>query len=234
MNHFTHPLKALQERPLQAPANEINRLADELLMNFRVSGKNLSMKSWDILAEILDFVVDAEQTIAEQSARIEKLERLATTDPLTGLLNRRGIMQELEHAIATAERHGEPAIFVYIDLDGFKRVNDSHGHAAGDAMLKYMAACLLATIRQTDHAARMGGDEFALLLRHSELEGGKCRTGFIQQQLNFTKFKYKKHTLPLRASFGISEISPGKDMEDIIRIADRQMYRNKTTRNMRQ
>ena len=226
MNHITIPQKPQNIMP----ANEINKLADELLMNFRVSGKNLSTKSWGILAEILDFVVEAEQTIAEQSARIEKLEVMTSTDPLTGLLNRRGIMQELENAIATARRHGEPAIFVYIDLDRFKRINDTFGHEVGDAKLKFVAKSLLSSIRQTDHAARLGGDEFALLLRHSDFAGGKHRTRFIQQQLNFAKFKYKNHVIPVRASFGIAEISPDIKLDDVIKTADRQMYRNKSVR----
>ncbi len=226
MNIYTSPMKPQDT----VPANEINKLADELLMNFKVSGKNLSTKSWDILAEILDFVVEAEQTIAEQSERIEKLEVMTSTDPLTGLLNRRGIMQELENAVATAERHGEPALFVYIDLDRFKHINDTYGHAVGDAKLKFVAESLTSSIRQTDYAARLGGDEFALLLKHSEFEGGKHRTRFIQQQLNFAKFSHKQHVIPVRASFGIAEISPGIKLDDIIKIADRQMYRNKSAR----
>lgn len=229
MNHFTIPLKPQDT----VPANEINKLADELLMNFKVSGKSLSTKSWDILAEILDFVVEAEQTIAEQNERIEKLEVMTSTDPLTGLLNRRGIMLELENAIAMADRHGEPAIFVYIDLDQFKRVNDRFGHAVGDAKLKFVAKSLLTSIRQTDYAARLGGDEFALLLRHSEFDGGRHRTRFIQQQLNFAKFKHKKHVIPVRASFGIAEITPGTKIATIIKTADRQMYCNKNIRTSR-
>jgi len=227
MNHFTFPQKTQDT----IPANEINKLTNELLMNFKVSGKNLSTKSWDILAEILDFVVEAEQTIAEQSARIEKLEVMTTTDPLTGLLNRRGLMQELTHAIANAERHHEPALLIYIDLDGFKSVNDTYGHAVGDAKLKFVAETLLSTIRQTDYAARLGGDEFALLLSHSELEGGKQRARFIQQQLNFSRFKSQGGLIPIRASFGIAEIGPGSKLDDIVHIADSQMYCNKSIRN---
>ncbi len=227
MNQITIPLN--QQKP--APANEINKLTDELLSNFKRSGKKLSTKSWDILGEILDFVVEAEQTIAEQSERIEKLEVLTATDPLTGLLNRRGMIQELKQASATADRHGELAIFVYIDLDGFKGVNDTYGHDVGDAKLKFVANALVSSIRKTDYAARLGGDEFALLLRHSNFDGGRGRTRFIQQQLNFSKFKFNNNIIPIKASFGIAEISPGTQIEDIMRKADREMYRNKSIRN---
>lgn len=226
MNQFTIPLKT----PQQPPADGINRLTDELLMNFKVSGKNISTKSWDILAEILDFVVEAEQTIAVQKQHIEQLEVMTATDPLTGLLNRRGMIEEIEHAIALAERHGETGIFIYIDLDGFKEINDNYGHAIGDGMLAHIAGILQSSIRQTDYAARLGGDEFALLLCHSEYEGGFQRGQFIQQQLNFAKYKTQDVTIPIRASFGMTEISPGKRLHDIMKQADQQMYRNKSIR----
>ena len=226
MNQFTIPLKS----PQPTPADGINRLTDELLMNFKVSGKHISTKSWDILAEILDFVVEAEQTIAEQKQHIEKLEVMTATDPLTGLLNRRGMIQEIEHAIAMAERYDEPSIFIYIDLDGFKEINDSYGHAIGDGMLSHIAGVLQSSIRQTDYAARLGGDEFALLLCHSEYEGGLQRGQFIQQQLNFSKYKIQNTTIPIRASFGMTEISSGRRLKDIMRHADQQMYRNKSIR----
>jgi len=229
MNKHTLPLNPQDTLPLY----EINKLTDELLTNFKISGKKISAKNRNILAEILDFVVEAEQTIATQNSRIEKLEVMTTTDPLTGLLNRRGILKELEHAVATADRYGETAIFAYIDLDGFKEINDTFGHDVGDAKLKFVADTLLSTIRQTDYAARLGGDEFALLLRHSEFSGGKERTRFIQQKLNFTKFKYHDYSLPIRASFGITEICPGSTVETIMKKADRQMYNNKNIRRSR-
>ncbi len=226
MNHFTVPLK-YQEK---ISPNEINKLTNEFLMNFKVSGKSLSNKNWGILVEILDFVVEAEQTIAQQKEQIEKLEIMTTTDPLTGLLNRRGIMQELEKAIAMANRHNEYSIFCYIDLDKFKQVNDTYGHAVGDAKLKFVANSLFSHIRETDHVARLGGDEFALLLRHSELEGGIQRTNFIQQKLNLSLFKYKHLTIPIQASFGIAEIKPGCNIDEIIKISDDNMYYNKSFR----
>lgn len=226
MNHFTFPLTS--DAP--DPAHEINRLADEFLMNFKVSGKNLSNRSWHKLSQILDFVGEAEQTIAEQNARIDRLETLTTTDCLTGLLNRRGIFRELEQAVSLSERYGEHSLFVYIDLDDFKKTNDIYGHEAGDEMLIHVAKILRSSIRQTDHAARMGGDEFALLLTHSAMQGSKYRTRLIQQQLNFSKYNYQDQIIPVRASFGMAEISPGKEISKIIKTADGQMFHNKAIR----
>ncbi len=226
MTYITLPLK----RSARIPANGVSHLADEILTKVRISEKKLPAKSRDLLSEILDYVVEAEQTIAAQKQHIEKLEVMTTTDPLTGLLNRRGIMVEVKHAIATADRHGEGAIFTYIDLDGFKQVNDEHGHAAGDKILTLVADILQRSIRQTDYAARLGGDEFALLLTHSDYEGGKSRSQFIQRQLNFRHLKFHGRKIPLRASFGIAEITPEVKLEDVLQHADQNMYRNKASR----
>lgn len=209
---------------------EINGLADNLIEKFKVSSKGLSNQNWSLLSEILDFAAEAEQTIAEQKIRISELESLATTDEITGLLNRRGMTMELQHALAGADRHGEYSVFVYIDLDDFKQINDSYGHDAGDAMLRHISNTLQDSIRLTDYAARLGGDEFALLLTHSEPVGAKSRLRMIQNRLEKSVFEYGKYKLPLKASFGIAEILPGSNQDKILQQADQAMYRNKQVR----
>src|SRR5205823_5820822 len=86
------------------------------------------------------------------------------SDPLTGIQNRRGLARELERAIAYVKRYGASAALVYLDLDAFKPINDRHGHAAGDAVLRAVAALLHRCVRASDIVARIGGDEFAVLL----------------------------------------------------------------------
>lgn len=98
--------------------------------------------------------------------KIAELEASADTDPLLGILNRRGFERELARSLAFMERYGTGATLIYIDLDGFKAVNDRHGHAAGDLLLKAVAATLTAHVRASDVVARLGGDEFAVLMWH--------------------------------------------------------------------
>lgn len=99
----------------------------------------------------------------ENERLIAELRELATTDPLTGLANRRRVLEELETGIARASRTGEPLAVVMIDLDGFKRINDERGHPAGDLILRKTAAALRGVVRQGDVLGRYGGDEFVLV-----------------------------------------------------------------------
>jgi diguanylate cyclase (GGDEF)-like protein len=96
--------------------------------------------------------------------RIAELEARADVDPLTDILNRRGFDRELKRSLAYITRYGTDAALVFLDLDGFKGVNDRHGHAAGDALLKAVARELTGRVRASDVVARLGGDEFVVLL----------------------------------------------------------------------
>ena len=102
-------------------------------------------------------MIQAEWKIAELEAR-------ADVDPLLDILNRRGFERELARSLAYVKRYGTAAALVFIDLDGFKAVNDRHGHAAGDALLKAVARQLTGHVRASDVVARLGGDEFAVLM----------------------------------------------------------------------
>jgi diguanylate cyclase (GGDEF)-like protein len=105
-----------------------------------------------------------ELELAAARSRMAALETRAEIDPLTDLVNRRGLERELKRALAYVKRYGTSAVLVYIDLDGFKLVNDRHGHAAGDAVLKAVAMVLTRQVRTSDLVARLGGDEFVVLL----------------------------------------------------------------------
>jgi diguanylate cyclase (GGDEF)-like protein len=105
-----------------------------------------------------------ERELAAARSRMAALEARADVDPLTDVLNRRGFERELKRSLAYVKRYGPSAALLYLDLDGFKSVNDRHGHAAGDAALKAVAIVLNRHVRASDVVARLGGDEFAVLL----------------------------------------------------------------------
>jgi diguanylate cyclase (GGDEF)-like protein len=113
-------------------------------------------------------VRDMQQQIRSQFMRLQlkqdELDSLASRDSLTGLLNRRVFLDRLEHALAQVRRSHQPLALLFIDLDRFKAINDLHGHAAGDAVLQTLAQRLLALVREADTVARIGGDEFVILL----------------------------------------------------------------------
>jgi diguanylate cyclase (GGDEF)-like protein len=113
--------------------------------------------------------------VATLEARVEELDRLANMDSLVPVANRRGLIAQLDMMIARFERHGTPGALLFVDVDGLKALNDAFGHAAGDAALIHLTEMMVASVRQTDMVARIGGDEFVILLDHAD-EGSACDT----------------------------------------------------------
>ena len=157
-----------------------------------------------------------------------ELERLATVDPLTGLANRRGFMPLLELQVERSRRHHEPMCLMFLDLDGLKSVNDEQGHTVGDAMLCEIAAILHDTFRASDVIARVGGDEFCVLLTSESAMSSEVAVARLQTMLQAA------NALPgrpyrLGVSFGLAQIDPERPMSatELMAEADQLMYANK-------
>jgi diguanylate cyclase (GGDEF)-like protein len=163
-------------------------------------------------------------TVLEQTGRIAYLEQLATTDELTQLANRRGFEQELNRALSRAERHGEEGVLVYVDLDDFKPVNDTHGHAAGDAVLCQVASVLRENIREMDVVGRLGGDEFAIILTGTSREDGLVRAESLNQVLNQASVLWNRERIEISASFGMQGFVGGDNAAALMASADQAMY----------
>lgn len=173
----------------------------------------------------------AEQRIAALEKRIRDLEELASSDPLTGLMNRRGFENFFEHERARIHRgHSPGAVLVLIDLDRFKSLNDTHGHQAGDACLLAVTEALLSSIRLVDGAARLGGDEFALLLTQTDGEKAKARIEKIRRKLNKITLEWEGKKLRSGASIGATEVSNKMDLSEAYRLADSALYSDKRKR----
>jgi diguanylate cyclase (GGDEF)-like protein len=183
-----------------------------------------------------------EQQVADQTAslrdalqRAEKsnvmISHMADHDPLTGLFNRRRMLKELAAAVSDTRRYGDPFALVFIDLNRFKRVNDSHGHDAGDRFLSGFAALLEQTARDTDRPGRWGGDEFVVLLPRSTRIGARQFADRLQERLGSQRIDIGPVQLLASASIGIA-VHPddGADPEALIAHADQEMYRVKQAR----
>ena len=154
------------------------------------------------------------------ATQLEETRFLADHDPLTRLLNRRALLRELT-AAATED---EPLALVFLDLDNFKDVNDGHGHAAGDRVLAQVATLLVELVRSGDDAFRVGGDEFALLLRGAgELEAREV----VARIVGAVEANFDPLVRTLSASFGIAPSAGGRQPEELLQIADEAMYEAK-------
>ena len=137
-----------------------------------------------LLEQALVSAAEMQQRLAAQHERIEKLEALSHTDELTGVLNRRGFMAHFARAMATARRAGGGGILAIIDIDDLKVINDRLGHPAGDAVLRRVAAVLTDNVRESDVVARIGGDEFAVLLGDARVGDGVDRCRDLERIVN--------------------------------------------------
>jgi diguanylate cyclase (GGDEF)-like protein len=168
-------------------------------------------------------LVEAEWKIAELEAR-------ADVDPLLDILNRRGFDRELARSLAYVKRYGTAAALVFIDLDGFKAVNDQHGHAAGDALLKAVARQLTGHVRASDVVARLGGDEFAVLMWNVSEPHATAKAHELETLITQVTVDHGGAGLAVGASAGLVPLSVTATPAEISDAADKAMYARKRQR----
>ena len=175
-------------------------------------------------------VARLEAELAVLRARVAELETHAERDPLTGLLNRRGFERELTRGRSYVERYGGNAALIYLDLDGFKPINDRHGHAAGDAVLVGVAAALSGAVRASDAVGRLGGDEFAVLLWNLSARDAQNKALALERLVGATPIAWDGTMLAVGASAGVAELAQEKDLAALVARADAGMYARKRQR----
>ncbi len=187
------------------------------------------------LASKLAAEVDAlrEQLMAER-ARIAELETRVDEDPLTGLLNRRGFMKALGRTLAYARRYKATGALLFLDLDGFKAVNDRHGHAAGDWVLGRVGRLIAGAVRASDVVARVGGDEFVVLLWNLNEAQAIAKARALEALIAESSFEQKGKRYAIGLSAGLTMLSDGDTTEAVLARADTAMYARKRERKKRE
>jgi diguanylate cyclase (GGDEF)-like protein len=174
-----------------------------------------------------DRLLTAERAVAEGRAQ---LEHLAHHDPLTGLPNRMLLRDRVTQALATASRRGEKVALMFIDLDRFKEVNDTLGHATGDALLCHVAAQFTRILREQDTVCRQGGDEFAIVLTDVDSAASVSQAAERLMALSNRRAAIDGHELPMSMSVGIAMFPrDGEDFDSLMQCADTAMYRAKAS-----
>jgi diguanylate cyclase (GGDEF)-like protein len=168
--------------------------------------------------------------LARARARVSELETRVDEDPLTGLLNRRGFERALERALAYVQRYGATAALLFLDLDGFKAVNDRYGHAAGDWALGRLARLITGHCRASDVVARIGGDEIVALLWNLRVEQAEAKARSIEDLIAGSRFEQNGRRFKLGLSAGFTMLAAGDTVEVTLARADMAMYARKRAR----
>lgn len=182
------------------------------------------IRYWNGFTRLILFVLIL--WLLQESKRALAHERMmAQTDHLTGIANRREFYRQMDEELARTQRSKRPISLAYIDLDGFKEVNDQMGHSEGDHVLRVVAQTIQATIRKTDLVGRLGGDEFAILLPNTDQSGMQA----IMERVHSNILQQMKllHTDVTLSAGVVCFASPPGEMDQIIKQADRLMYRVK-------
>lgn len=161
-------------------------------------------------------------------AKIRDLETLADRDVFLPVLNRRAFLREVSKALALAERHDAPSALIYFDMNGFKQINDAHGHAAGDAALATVADILIAHVRETDAVGRLGGDEFGVVLTLTPANIAEQKAAELANAIEEAEILHEGEQLRLGAAWGVRALERGLAVETAMAEADRAMYARKT------
>ncbi len=163
----------------------------------------------------------------DAAIRFDAARTEARVDELTGLYNYRWMREVTEREIRRAARFSSKLAVILLDLDGFKAVNDSLGHAAGDALLRHAAGRVRAALRQIDYAARLGGDEFAVLLPETDFTGARQVAERVLQSVRNSPAAFRDRPLPISVSVGVAQWSAGMTVDALLEAADAAMYRAK-------
>jgi diguanylate cyclase (GGDEF)-like protein len=163
-----------------------------------------------------------------ENAYHEEIYRLTTIDGLTQIFNKRYFMEILEREISRSHRYRRELSLIIFDIDHFKRINDTHGHLAGDHVLRHLATTVKNNIRREDLFARYGGEEFAIVLPEIDLPGARYIADKLRKLVEATQFRFEETDMPLTISLGIAAC--GEDVNEpaqFIKLADEKLYEAK-------
>ena len=207
---------------------ELNRILESLINETRIAQAD-NRRAHDQLVHERDAAVQAEARIMQLETQLTEMSSLIREDPLTHSLNRRGMEDEFAREAARADRHDSPFCLAVIDIDNFKALNDTRGHQTGDDALVHLVAVAKEELRLTDHIARMGGEEFLVMLPNTPLEGAVKIITRLQRSLTKKYFLDKNEQVLITFSAGVALRAKGEAQDASIARADAAMYVAKQT-----
>ncbi|MBT0961711.1 GGDEF domain-containing protein [Denitromonas iodatirespirans] len=206
--------------------SELSNVIEDMLRETRVVQEG-ARRSRDDLASLQEKVEQANVEISKLQHELHHTSELVRHDPLTGALNRKGLDEALEREIARARRRDTPLCVGLLDVDNFKRINDTHGHHAGDAALQHLADVIRANLRPQDSLGRYGGEEFIVVLPDTDVEHAVAAITRLQRALTTRYFLAEGQKLLITFSAGVARLEADEAAAVAIDRADKAMYRAK-------
>jgi len=193
--------------------------AEEITPKVRVAIETL-MREVDRLRRDVD----------EMKRRNSSLEKLADEDALLPVVNRRAFVRELSRAMSFAQRYGKPSSITYFDVNNMKAINDTYGHAAGDAVLLHVAQTLLANVRHSDVVGRLGGDEFGVVLVQVDEDTAVVKTAELAEKISAQPAVWDGQEIEVSIAHGAYTFTGTEDAHAALSAADRAMYAQKAAK----
>jgi diguanylate cyclase (GGDEF)-like protein len=184
----------------------------------------LGIPEAELTPRVREVIAGLSSEIAHLRARLESLETVADRDSLLPILNRRAFVREMSRIMAFGERYELTTSLVYFDLNDLKTINDTDGHAAGDAALRHVAAVLATNIRKSDVVGRLGGDEFGVILPKADQALADKKARALAKLLTTQPFLWQGSVRTLGIAYGVHTFTKGDDPEKAIAAADQAMY----------
>ena len=207
-------------------AKDITDLSDVLavVMQETRAVQLAAQRSRDELNEMRNRVREAEQEVARLQEELAQTSEMVRIDPLTGALNRKGMDEAIEREVARARRRHLPTCLAMLDIDNFKRLNDTYGHDVGDQALVHLAQVVREALRPQDTLARYGGEEFIIVLADTRIDDGIQAMVRVQRDLTRRFFLHNNEKLLITFSCGVAELGPDEAPEEAVKRADSAMY----------
>ena len=220
-------MKLLERKPkVQKDTAQQNRANDSMAM-LGIPEKQLTDEVKLVVSALLEKIDDVNRELASAQESLSEMERLVDVDCVAPIPNRRAFMRRLSWAINMHARYGHPTTILYYDINDFKDINDTYGHAAGDMAILHIAQLLTDTMRESDFLARIGGDEFGVIMYYADEAAAKKRGDRIAEKLKTTPLMFGGKQIPLSAAFGHYTVKSGDDAEACLAAADMSMYVDK-------
>jgi diguanylate cyclase len=211
-----------------ANIEELNFVLEEVLRETRAVQAE-ALASRDRMVAAHQEVQEAEARIKDLEAKLQHMSELVREDQLTGSLNRRGLDDVFERESARADRRGTPLCMALLDLDNFKKLNDTYGHLAGDRALRHLVKVVKDTLRSMDVIARFGGEEFLILLPETDVEAAAAAMVRVQRELTKHFFLHENEKMLITFSCGVALRHQNEDQASLMARADNAMYKAKTS-----